>query len=155
LFFSCISVSSFNNYTNYTKEKLDRPVNYKIVVRSAIVEDDYVENKDIENQVSKNLETMYFESQKNINAKNKNRDILVEQLFLDIVITQRTFIKNIDTCNSIFLNARLVDSNGTIVLQNCLNRETKNTIVSSYEQNRLCKYIFMKTNHFVLDNLKS
>ncbi len=150
LFINCKSVSSFNNFT---KEKGEKPVNYKIFVRTVSIEDNYVDNKDIENQVLQNLETMYFDSQKKILSKNKNSRIAEEILFLDIVITQRTFIKGIETYNSIYVNAKLFDSANTVVLQNCLNKETKNTIVSSYEQNKLCKYIFKKTNHFVLKNL--
>ena len=151
LFVNCKSVSSSNKYAK-AKEK---PVNYKIYIRSVTAEDNYVENKDIENQVLQNLETMYFDSQKKVTAKNKNRSLPEEVLFLDIEITQRSFIKGIETYNSIYLNAKLTDSSNQVVLQNCINKETKNTIVSSYEQNKLCKHIFKETNTFVLKNLKN
>lgn len=145
----CSSISSSNKYT---KSQDELPIQYKIFVRTVDVEDNYVENKDIENQVFQNLETMYFESQKKISGKKNNNEIPEKQLFLDVIITQRSFIKNIETYNSVFLNAKLLDSEENVVLQTCLNKETKNTIVSSYEQNALCKYLFKETNNFVLKN---
>lgn len=150
LFLSCSSVPAINKYSKTN----DIPVNYRIIVKNVSVEDNYVKTRDIENQIVQNIQTLYMKSHQTLQKKIKKKKIDNKDIYLDVVITQKSFVKNIDNFNSIFMSAKLTDLDGNVIFQTCYNKETKNTIVSCYEQNKLCKLIFRETNKFVLKNVK-
>lgn len=146
VFLGCSSVPSVNKYAKAG----DFPVYYEVTIRDIAVEDNYVKSKDLENQIKYNLETLNLKSRQNFQNNKKIKDLENEKAYLDVAISQRTFIKNIEPYNSIFVNFRLSDSSGNTILQNCFNKTSKENIVSSYEHNKICRFIFREINGFVL-----
>lgn len=117
---------------------------------SVSVDIDYINNSDIAGQIGQLL----FSDLSSYNMTNAPVINAGEQLSLEVKLTQRSFMRNIDQFNSIFVCYSLYDANHSIVLQNCINKETKSTIISSVEQDKIVSLINENIQKYLLQNVE-
>ena len=131
---SCLSLPKESSFEKFEK---DAAV-YEILVGSVSVTKEQLEEIAIEKQMHEILSTMLL--QKNADTE---RDVETENkiLYLDVEISQRSFLKSVDQINSIYVLYSLKDPNGELVLKKGLYKETKETVLSSTEQFRIAKRI--------------
>lgn len=134
LFTGCASFPTKSGYEN-------RPsgVNsFNISIEKIDVLREQIADPLIANQISGILETLII-SKADENAMN---------LKLSVVVTQRSFLKNISQRNSIYVSYTLSDEDERIYLKKGYYVETDSTIVSSQEQYKIAKMIALGVKSF-------
>lgn len=114
------------------------------------VDIDYINSADIANQITQLL----FSNFSSYNAAYSSVINSSEKLSAEVKITQRSFMRNIDQYNSIFVCYTLYDASHSIILQNCITKETKNTIISGIEQNKIVSLINENVQKYLLQNVE-
>jgi uncharacterized LabA/DUF88 family protein len=93
---------------------------------------DYVNESAIAGQISVIAETYLSEKQ--------NNDVEADKiLMVDIILTQRTFMYNIDLYNTIYVTANAHDESGAVFSRESAYISGKKTIVSAMEQNKILR----------------
>ena len=131
---SCLSLPKESSFEKFEKDDAV----YEILVGSVSVTKEQLEEIAIEKQMHEILSTMLLQknadTESEVEAENKI-------LYLDVEISQRSFLKSVDQINSIYVLYSLKDQNGELVLKKGLYKETKETVLSSTEQFRIAKRI--------------
>lgn len=150
ILFSCATTKN-DLYSQNLSQKY-----YQIDVSNINVEVDidYIKNKDIETQVAQVLYSRFSSLKRDTENKFNVSSLENEILFLDIKITQRSFMKDINQYNSIFVCYTVKDKNDNIIIQNCIKKETKGTVISGIEQNKLTDSIYAETEKVLVSPLK-
>ncbi|MBQ9494372.1 MAG: hypothetical protein IJR50_01885 [Treponema sp.] len=122
------------------------PYNYHVRINALSVVDDSMKNDEVALQIQNMLDThlLRLENEKATLAAKVEKPLneYEEKLLnLDVVITQRSFIKNMEEYNSIYAAAMYADSDGKIIAKYGLYKTTKNTVASSVEQHRIVSAI--------------
>lgn len=131
LFSGCLSLPLESSFENFPDDK----DSYRIEIESVHVFKEELEEVSIEKQMEEILSTMLL-------AKESRRERLEDKvLHLDLEISEKSFLKNIDQVNSICVLYSLKDSQGNLVLKKGIFKESKETLLSSREQYRIAKRI--------------
>ena len=133
LVFSCVTDNQSVSYNNYQ----DYPGYYILKIESVTVTIDMVRDSSIAEQITMVADT-YLQSR-------QIQDIFAEKtLYLDIVITQRTFLDNLNQKNSIYISCLAHDQEGNIFARETEAVSGNRTIISSVEQNIIVRRILDK-----------
>ena len=131
---SCLSLPKESSFEKFGKDDAI----YEILVGSVSVTKEQLEEIAIEKQMHEILSTMLLQknadTESEVEAENKI-------LYLDVEISQRSFLKSVDQINSIYVLYSLKDQNGELFMKKGLYKETKETVLSSTEQFRIAKRI--------------
>ncbi|MBP3709577.1 MAG: hypothetical protein J6I73_04150 [Treponema sp.] len=135
------------------------PVNYTVKVNSVSVTENNMSDAECAHHMQEILKMKFaareFDKYRGgIQTKSVVSDIAEDVVAVDVVITQRAFIKNIEEWNSIYMASTLTNRQGSVVAQFGLCKETKSTIVSSIEQNALANELYKKILKFVKNSLE-
>jgi len=131
LFSGCLSLPLESSFENFPDDK----DSYRIEIESVHVFKEELEEVSIEKQMEEILSTMLL-------AKESRSERLEDKvLHLDLEISEKSFLKNIDQVNSICVLYSLKDSQGNLVLKKGIFKESKETLLSSREQYRIAKRI--------------
>ncbi|MBQ0003808.1 MAG: hypothetical protein KBT21_09765 [Treponema sp.] len=149
LIFSC----TITKQTAFTQPSVS-DVNYLIDTESLDIsaEVDYIKSDDIAKQMSQVLYSSFstFNKEKNTWPDSYPKTSVT----VEVKITQRSYMRGVDQYNSIFVCYNLYDENKNILMQNCINRESKDTVISCIEQNKLAKIITENITKYLSQNVE-
>ena len=137
---SCLSLPKESSFEKFEKDDAV----YEILVGSVSVTKEQLEEIAIEKQMQEILSTMLLQKNAGMESKDaieEGSELETKTLYLDVEISQRSFLKSVDQINSIYVLYSLKDPNGELVLKKGLYKETKETVLSSTEQFRIAKRI--------------
>ena len=131
--FGCVSPISIPNQSiaslpEYEKKLLD----CRIIPGAAEVTVDYVKQNDIAEQITDIADIL-------LNSEQTNNG--THTFILDISIRQRSFLRDIQQRNSIYIIASLKDEDGNIALNQTINIEGSDSVLSSVNQYKYVKRI--------------
>lgn len=116
------------------------------------VEIDYIKSDDIAKQMSQLLYSNF--SNFNQTKASWPKSMKKVPVTVEVKVTQRSFMKDINQYNSIFVVYNIFDEEGNIIMQNCINRESKDTIISCIEQNKISKIITDNVTKYLSQNVE-
>jgi hypothetical protein len=120
---ACVTQKRRSSYANYP----DPPFYYRLKVNTVTVDIDYVREQGIADQLAVMAET-YFNS-KQTDGLKEDKTYLV-----DIAVTQRSFMYDVEMYNSIYLSVMVRDEAGAVFARENEYISGKKTIVSAAEQ---------------------
>ena len=133
LYFGCVSAisipkQSIASLPEYEKKLLD----CRIITGETQVTVDYVKQNDIADQITQIADILLNSEQAN-NGTNT--------FVLNISVRQRSFLHDIQQRNSIYIIASLKDKDGNVALNQTINIEGSDSILSSVNQYKYVKRI--------------
>lgn len=140
LLFSCNSIKSNESFSSF-----DKPFNENIVCNECKVYVNTIHDSEISIQTGELLNTK---------LKSLSTNTSSTQLNLELTITQRSYIRNFENIFSIFANVKVFDQNKNLKYSNCFYTTTKETIISSKEQNLLTEKIIDDLNAAIKNGIK-
>lgn len=134
---SCFSIPSVTSYQNYPKQK----INYGIVLNDVNVSIGLLNDSTLAAQVSDIAYAMLNKELDNMEYDQK--------IYLDIQISQRSYFQGINQYNSIYLNYKLIDETGNVVLNNCYFNRITDSVDSSKVQYKLIKKVVSDVKRYI------
>lgn len=133
LCFGCVSSisipkQSIASLPEYEKKLLD----CRIIPGATEVTVDYVKQNDIAEQITDIADIL-------LNSEQTNNGTYT--FMLDISVRQRSFLRDIQQRNSIYIIASLKDKDGNVVLNQTINIEGSDSVLSSVNQYKYVKRI--------------
>jgi hypothetical protein len=130
---NCVTGVKNDSYTNYPGE----PIIRRFQINSVDITVDHVNDRKIAEQMRIIAETY-------LNAK-QNNDIEADKILLvDITLTQRSFMYNIDLYNTIYATVNAHDDKGIVFARENIYISGKRTIVSATEQNAVLQNVLKR-----------
>jgi hypothetical protein len=130
---NCVTGTKNASYTNYLEEAIHR----RFQLNSVNVTVDHVNDHKIAEQMRIIAETY-------LGAK-QNNDIGADKILLvDITLTQRSFMYNVDLYNTIYATVDVHNENGVVFARENIYISGKKTIVSATEQNAILQNVLKR-----------
>jgi hypothetical protein len=130
---NCVTGAKNDSYTNYPDEAALR----RFQLNSVNVTVDHVNDRKIAEQMYIIAET-YLSAKQNYGAEGD------KILLIDITLTQRSFMYNIDLYNTIYAAVDARDEKGIVFARENIYISGKRTIISAVEQNSILQNILKR-----------
>lgn len=133
LYSGCISITGIPKQSTAALEKYENVLlDCRIVPGFTQVSVDYVNQADAAEQIKRITDIL-------LNAKQTNTG--THTLILDISVSQRSFLRDIQPRNSIYITAELKTEDGKTLVYQTINTEGKDSVISSVSQYKYAQKI--------------